>query len=208
MKSGAYKILGRSGAGSLIAEFLLSEINVNYTIVFVDSNESEIDDFDVKHPQGKIPTMICPDQSSIFETLAIVNHITDRFDKLVPERRTFLYDRYYQFLSLMATSIYPAYHRQHHSQYYVGKSSYEDLQVRAHNEQVVIYDYIEKELDQYICGDLLTAADFYLYMLIRWDLHKDVLFNGRPKLKAFSNRIRNRPAVMKVLENQPKRKRA
>ena len=204
MKSGDYKILGRSGAGSLIAEFLLSEINVKYSIVFLNPRESKIDDLYVKHPLGKIPTLICPDQTSIFETLAIVNHITDRFDKLVPERGTVLYDRYCQFLSLMATSIYPAYHRQHHSHYYIGRESYDDLRLRAHKEQLVIYDYIERELSPLLCGNLLTAADFYLYMLMRWDLHKDKLFEGRPKLHSFFGVMRKRPAVASVLKKQPK----
>ena len=201
-----YKILGRAGAGSLIAEFLFKEIGVNYEITFVDQKNSKHDDLSSSHPQGKIPTLVCPDQVLIFETLAIINHITDRHDKLVPDRRTPLFDRYWQFLSLLATSIYPAYHRQHHSRYYVKEESQSDLRARAQKEQSEIYDYIEKELDPYICGDLLTAADFYLYMLLRWDLYKNALYQDRPKLKSFANVMRNRPSVVTVLDNQPNRK--
>ena len=69
-----------------------------------------------------------------------------------------------------------------------------------------IYNYIEKELDPYICGDLLTAADFYLYMLLRWDLYKNALYQDRPKLKSFANMMRNRPSVVTVLDNQPNKK--
>jgi glutathione S-transferase len=207
MSSIDYKILGRAGAGSLIAEFLFREIGVDYEITFVDSKKYKLDGLSSAHPQGKIPTLVCPDRVLIFETLAIVNHITDRYNKLVPERRTPLYDRYWQFLSLMATSIYPAYHRQHHSLYYVKKESHSDLRAKAQKEQSAIYDYIEKELDSYICGDLLTAADFYLYMLLRWDLHKDALYKERPKLTAFSKMMRNKSSVVTVLDNQPKRKR-
>ena len=201
-----YKILGQAGAGSLIAEFLFTEIGVNYEITFVDPKKSKLDNLSSAHPQGKIPTLVCPDQVLIFETLAIVNHITDRHDKLVPDRRTALFDRYWQFLSLLATSIYPAYHRQHHSRYYVKEEFQNDLRSRAQKEQSEIYDYIEKELDPYICGDLLTAADFYLYMLLRWDLHKKALYQDRPKLKAHANMMRNRPSVVTVLDNQPTRK--
>jgi glutathione S-transferase len=201
-----YKILGLAGAGSLIAEFLFREIGVNYEITFVDPKKSKYGDLSSAHPQGKIPTLVCPDQVLIFETLAIINHITDRHDKLVPDRRTPLFDRYWQFLSLLATSIYPAYHRQHHSRYYVKEESQSDLRARAQKEQSEIYDYIEKELDPYICGDLLTAADFYLYMLLRWDLYKNALYQDRPKLKSFANMMRNRPSVVTVLDNQPNRK--
>ena len=206
MNSVRYKILGRPWAGSLIAEFLFHEIGVNYDIFFVDSNDLTNNDIKSEHPQGKIPTLICSDGNTIYETLAIVNHITDRFNALVPKRRTFRHDRYWQFLSLMATSIYPAYHRQHHSQYYISEGSYEDLSRKAREEQSKIYDYIENELNPYICGDLLTAADFYLYMLVRWDLYKDALYHSRPQLKNLTNIMRARPSIAGVLNNQRKRK--
>ena len=201
-----YKIIGRSGAGSLVVEFLLREIGVDYEITFTDSKSVVCNNSSVAHPQGKIPILICSDNIVIYETLAIVNHITDRFNKLAPKRATNLHDRYCQFLSLMATSIYTAYHRQHHSHYYISKNSFEDLRSRAHEEQLRTYNYIEKELGPYICGEVLTAADFYLYMLLRWDLHKEILYKGRPNLTSFSNTMRKRPSVMRVLEDQPKKK--
>lgn len=206
MDKSKYKIIGRSGAGSLIAEFLLSEAGVEYEITFTDLKNLNSENSLLAHPQGKIPILICPNQSIIFETLAIVNHLTDRFNILAPKRGSYLYDRYWQFLSLMATSIYSAYHRQHHSRYYAGKEYFEDLRSRSHKEQLVLYDYIEKELAPFICGDFMTAADFYLYMLMRWDLHKEILYRDRPKLRSLSELMRKRTSVIKVLENQPKRK--
>ena len=206
MSHPSYKILGRSGAGSLIVEFLFCELGINYEITFDDPNQQKFGSLSSVHPLKKIPILICSDQTLIFETLAIVNHITDRFNKLAPLRCTQLYDRYWQFLSLLGTTIYPGYHRQHHSRYYINENSFKDLQSRAHKEQSIIYDYIEKELDPYICGDLLTAADFYLFMLMRWDLHKDILYKGRPRLLAHSNIMKKKKSVIKVLENQPKRR--
>jgi glutathione S-transferase len=206
MSSVRYKIIGRSGAGSLIAEFLLTEIGVDYEVIFTNPKDFKTGQPLSAHPQGKIPTLICPNETPIFETLAIINHITDRFGKLAPMRLTPIYDRYWQFLSLMATSIYPAYHRQHHSKYYIKVEGYESLRENARKEQTAIYDYIETELDPYVCGELLTAADLYLYMLMRWDIYKDALYDKRPKLKALNKMIRTRPSVVRVLESQPNRK--
>ena len=107
-------------------------------------------------------------------------------------------------LSLLATTVYPAYHRQHHSKYYTVESGYDDLRDFARSEQAVIYDYIETLLNPYICGELITAADFYLYMLSRWDVDKTALRKGRPKLTTFLEQIRSRPSVIKVLNNQKK----
>ena len=206
MKVGKYKILGRAGAGSLIAEFLLTELDVSYDIEFTSpENEKDVKQRS-RHPQGKIPMLICPDGSSVYETLAIVNHLTDRFNKLVPTRGTHQHDRFWQFLSLFATSLYSGYHRQHHSRYYISKNSFEELRTRARNEQAIIYDYIESEVSPFVCGDLLTAADFYLYMLMRWDLYKEDLYFSRPNLKKLSELVRNRDSVKLVLEKHPRKK--
>tara|TARA_A100000164_G_C21616893_1_gene634767 strand:- start:21 stop:635 length:615 start_codon:yes stop_codon:yes gene_type:complete len=195
-----YHIIGRRGAGSLIAEFLFEEIDVPYTIEFPGLKENK----NLVHPLGKIPILICPDGNRIYETLAIINHITHRFDRLSPKSDSIFFDRYWQFLSLLATSVYPAYHRQHHSRYYVPEHAYEELRSRAKSEQALIYDYIENELNPFICKDNITAADFYLYMLTRWDLDKTSLREKRPKLTFLIDTVRNRPSVAKVLEGQKK----
>ena len=200
-----YHIVGRAGAGSLIAEFLFREVGVDYDISFPGPAEVKRPDFHACNPLGRIPVLICPDGHQIFETLAIINHITSHFDGLAPAVGTPLHDRYSQFMALLATSIYPAYHRQHHSHYYAQESGFDDLRAKAVAEQAVLYDYIEAALAPYICGEVLTAADFYLYMLSRWDFNKTAIRASRPKLDALLTELRARPSVSKSLAAQPRR---
>ncbi len=200
-----YHIVGRAGAGSLIAEFLFREVGVDYDISFPDQADVKRADFHARNPLGRIPVLICPDGHQIFETLAIINHITSHFDGLAPAIGTAVYDRYSQFMALLATSIYTAYHRQHHSHYYAQKSGFDDLRAKAVAEQSVLYDYIEAELTPYICGKTLTAADFYLYMLSRWDFNKTAIRINRPKLNALLAELRARPSVSDSLAAQPRR---
>ena len=68
---GRYHIVGRAGAGSLIAEFLFREVGVDYDISFPDPAEVKRADFHARNPLGRIPVLICPDGHQIFETLAI-----------------------------------------------------------------------------------------------------------------------------------------
>lgn len=201
-----YHIVGRAGAGSLIAEFLFREAGVDYDISFPDPADVKSPDFYASNPLGRIPVLLCPDGGKIFETLAIINHITAHFTQLAPPVGSPAYDRYSQFMALMATSIYPAYHRQHHSYYYADESAFESLRARAVAEQALLYDYIEAELAPYICGADLTAADFYLYMLSRWDLNKTEMRAHRPKLNALLDELRVRPSVSETLAAQPRRK--
>mgnify|MGYP000032020007 CR=1 FL=1 len=124
---GNYHIIGRAGAGSLIAEFLFCEAGIDYDISFPDPAEVKSPDFFVANPLGRIPVLICPDGTQVFETLAIIHHITSRFGDLTPPQGTPQNDRYHQYLALLATSVYPAYHRQHHTRYYGDEAAAETM---------------------------------------------------------------------------------
>ena len=54
----------------------------------------------------------------------------------------------------------------------------------------------------FLCGATRFAADFYLYMLARWDLDRDGLLAKRPKLAAFMAAMRAHPAVDPGLAGQ------
>ena len=79
-----YHIIGRAGAGSLIAEFLFREAGIDYDISFPDPAEVKSPGFFAANPLGRIPVLICPDGTQVFETLAIIHHIPSRFGDLAP----------------------------------------------------------------------------------------------------------------------------
>ena len=200
-----YKIIGRAGAGSLIAEFLLSEAGQDYEISFVTRAEASTAEFHALNPLGKIPVLIRPDGTAICETLAITVHLTEAFPNLAPALGTSDRDRYWQYLAMLATCIYPAYHRQHHSYQYGPENAFPQIKSMAKEVNDKLYDYIEAILNPYICGVDLTAADLYLYMLSRWNLDKAGMREGRPKLAAHIDTLRAHPTIDATLASQPKR---
>ena len=197
-----YKILGRSGAGSLIPEFLLTELEIDYDIEFPKSADLQNEKYIGFNPLGKTPVLICPNGLKIFETVAIVTHITTKFSGLIPLKHEPEYIIYWQLLALLSTTVYPAYHRQHHPDKYVDEVGVASLQIKAQQEQAVVFDYIEGLLSPYLCGKKITAVDFYFYTLMRWDFNKTRLREGRPNLARFLNELRSRGSVDKVLLNQ------
>ena len=199
---GQYRLIGRRGAGSLIAEFLLQEAGQAYEIEFLGRGNIRASAFRAVNPLGKIPVMICPDGSKIFETLAITAHLIEAFPQLAPPIGDPERDQHWQYLAILATGIYPAYHRQHHTHYYADDGAHDDVRARARDEQAVTYDYIETLLNPFLCGAAVTAADFYLYMLTRWDLDKPTLAATRPKLAAFIQAMRTHPSVDAVIARQ------
>lgn len=199
---GQYHIIGKRGAGSLIVEFLLREAGQTYDIEFMELADITAPAFRTINPLGKIPLLRCPDGTQIAETMAIVAHLIEAYPQLAPAMGTPARDQHWQYLAMLATGIYPAYHRQHHTHYYVGEEGYADVKARAKAEQAPLYDYIEGLLNPYLCGEQVTAADFYLYMLTRWDLDRKALREGRPNLTRFLDLIRARDTVASVIADQ------
>jgi glutathione S-transferase len=194
-----YKVYGRPFAGSLIGEFLLTEANVDYQFIKIDYETSKKNEFLKKSPMGKIPVLECPDGNIVFETTAIVAHIVEKNNILIPKIGTPQRDLYNQLISVMSTSIYQNYHHQNHSYYYVSEENYDDLRNRAAERQIAIYDYIESILNPYLCGNEITAADLYLYMIASWDNDRKKLFTNRPKLSNLIKKLSDRPSIKKVI---------
>ena len=69
-----------------------------------------------------------------------------------------------------------------------------------------LFDYLEDQLSPYLLGQNVCAADFYLYMLTRWDPQKDQMLANRPKLAAFCDKMRGHNVVETVLAKQPRKK--
>ena len=200
-----YKVYGRPFAGSLIGEFLLTEANVDYQFVKIDYETSKKNEFLKKSPMGKIPVLECPDGNIVFETAAIVAHIVEKNNILIPKIGSPQRDLYNQLMSVMSTIIYQNYHHQNHSYYYVSEENYDDLRNRAAERQIAIYDYIESILKPYLCGDEITAADFYLYMIATWDNDRKKLFTNRSKLSNLIKELSDRPSIKKVISNHSKK---
>ena len=199
-----YHIYGRPFAGSLIAEFLFTAANCTYTISFPDELERQSVEFLRKNPTGRIPVLVCPEGHSLFESLAIVHHITERFAGLAPRATGADRDRYLSLITLLATTVYPAYHRQHHTHYYGFADDFAGIKAKAREMNDNLFDYLEGQLSPYALGQHVCAVDFYLYMLTRWEPQKDQMRANRPKLAAFCDQMRGHNVVETVLAKQPR----
>ena len=66
-----YLILGKSGAGSLIPEFLFTELGIDYDIQYTTKNELVKSTSKGYNPLGKIPVLILPLPYTIY-TIAYI----------------------------------------------------------------------------------------------------------------------------------------
>ena len=194
-----YIVMGRPRAGSLIAEFLLTAANVEYEFKNISIEEAEQDEFKSISPFSKIPVLVCPDGQTIFETVAIVTHLVEKYPQLAPDASSSERNLLWQYLAMIATSIYAGYHRQFYSHRYAPKDVAEDVGKLAAQDRETAYHYINNKLNPYLLGKNKSAVDYYLYMVTRWDPSIDKLLKDKSSLDKFISQMKEDDAVKKVL---------
>ena len=194
-----YVVIGRPRAGSLIAEFLLTAANVEYEFKDISIDEAQQEDFKRMSPFSKIPVLVCPDGQTIFETVAIVIHLVEKFPQLAPQSSTSERNYLWQYLALIQTSVYAGYHRQFYSHRYAPKDAAKEVGILAAQDREVAYSYINDKLDPYVLGQNKSAVDYYLYMVTRWDPNIDQLYSNKSNLESFVALMKEDEAVKKVL---------
>ena len=142
-----YVVIGRPRAGSLIAEFLLTTANVEYEFKNITIEDAQKDEFKTISPFSKIPVLCCPDGQAIFETVAIVIHLVEKFPKLAPQSSLPDRNLFWQYLAMIATSIYSGYHRNNYSHRYAPKSVAEEVKLLAAEDRETAYKYINSKLN-------------------------------------------------------------
>ena len=196
-----YVVMGRPRAGSLIAEFLLTAANVEYEFKNISIEEAEQDEFKSISPFSKIPVLVCPDGQTIFETVAIVTHLVEKFPQLAPDASLSERNLLWQYLAMIATSIYAGYHRQFYSHRYAPKDVAKDVGKLAAKDRETAYHYINNKLNPYLLGKNKSAVDYYLYMVTRWDPSIDKLLSDKSSLDKFIAQMKEDDAVKKVLSS-------
>ena len=194
-----YVVIGRPRAGSLIAEFLLSAANVEYEFKNISIDEAQQEDFKRMSPFSKIPVLVCPDGQTIFETVAIVIHLVEKFPQLAPQSSTSERNYLWQYLALIQTAVYAGYHRQFYSHRYAPKDAAEEVGMLAAQDREVAYSYINANLNPYVLGKNKSAVDYYLYMVTRWDPNINQLLSNKGNLESFVALMKEDEAVRKVL---------
>lgn len=187
--------MGRPGAGSLIVEFLLRDAGAEYAFVDVSREQSKSDKFLEVNPFGRIPVLTCPGGTRIFETLAIVAHLIDRFPAIAPPSGDARRDMMWQHLAVLGTGLYISMHRQHHTYYYAPEDAFDQAKALGARDAAKTYDYVEAALAPFLGGESPGPADFYLYMMTRWEPDLPAATASRPRLAGLIKAMRAHPSV-------------
>ena len=200
-----YQIYGRSETGSDIIEYLFHELSIDYEFIEVDEKNVKSDEKILKiNPLGRVPMVKLPDGKFLIESLAIVYHLLKRENHLLPSTETEM-NEFHQIMAFMSSSFYPIILLFYNPDHYVSDKNSEDLITKSQNILHRYLNFIEDKIGEFVIGNELSAADFYLFTLLFW-LEEDHFLENYPKIQSFYNKMLENQTIIKVRNIQNERK--
>ena len=200
-----YQIYGRSETGSDIIEYLFHELSIDYEFIEVDEKNVKSDEKILKiNPLGRVPMVKLPDGKFLIESLAIVYHLLKVKNHLLPNTETEI-NEFHQIMAFLSSSFYPIILLYYHPDHYVSDKNSEDLITKSQNILHRYLNFIEDKIGEFVIGNELSAADFYLFTLLFW-LEEDHFLDNYPKIRNFYNKMLENQTIIKVRNIQNERK--
>ncbi len=195
------KLYFSPGACSLSPHIVLREAGLPFQLEKVDLKAHKTAggaDFYAVNPKGYVPALQLDDGQVLTEGAAIVQYIADRKpeSKLAPAAGTMERYRLQEWLTFISTELHKAYSP-------LFKATTPDETKLAQKDLIGRrLDFVAKHLDgkQYLMGDVFTAADAYLFTILRWSKGVNVDLGKWPTLPPYIDRISARPAVAAAME--------
>lgn len=201
-----YTLYGRPGGGSDAPRILLEELKLPYEFVAVGKEPGEVADYATKIcPTGKIPALVLPDGTKMFESAAMLILLAGLHPDggLAPKPGTPEHAKFLQWMVFLSANLYEAALRIYYSARYSagGEAHASDVNAQATLDFERHLAVVEQALSPYLLGKDLSAADIYLYMLATWfPAGTDALAAKFPKLGHLIAAVAARPSVVKVAE--------
>ncbi len=203
MTGGAYRLYGRANAGSLAVQIVLEEIGAPYELRWVGKTPAELETLRRINPAGKVPALVLPDGTAVFESAAILIHLTDAHPAadLAPVAGSTAHARFLQWMLFLSSNVYEAALRISYPERYstAGTAAADQIKAQALEDYARQLELIHGALSPYVLGEKLSAADPYLYMLAGWYPDDAGALGSRlPKLAQHAALLRRRPATRKA----------
>lgn len=192
------------GNASLLPHMMLREIGVPFELRLVDrsQNVQKSAEYLKLNPNGRIPVLV-DDDLVLFETAAIVLHLADKFPEagLAPAVGTKERAEFYKWMVHLTNTPQAEYRAWFYPNEHVSdEAAAPTVKQAAEMRLNHMFDVISEQLGgkTWLLGDRFSAADLFLFMLIRWGRGMPRPPRSIPNLKALADRVLARPAVQEV----------
>jgi glutathione S-transferase len=193
------KLYYSPGACSQAPHILLHEIGLDHDAARVNLKSKTLDDgssYLTINPKGAVPALELDSGDVLTENAVILQFLGDRSSvgEVLPSLGQFRRYRVLEWVNFITTEL-------HKSFAPLFKPDAADETKRFFREQIARkLDYVDEQLGSgpFLCGDELTIADPYLFVISSWT-DKMIGLNNWPNLIAYRERMLERPSVRHVL---------
>lgn len=206
-----YRLYGYKRWGSLAPQLVMDELGVTYESRWPDGAERQSADYRKLNPLGLVPTLILADGRAVFESSAIVTHLTDAHDeagRLAPRPGTPDHALYLAWLTFLNAEVYATINaaefvEDQGARYLNDRPAQAALALAIREKVLALFDIVEAHLGEsggLMLGPALGAADHYLMMLTLWAKPSpEALYARAPRIAGVVEAVKARPALAKTL---------
>jgi len=192
------KLYYSPGACSQAPHIILLETGLPFEAVRVNLETKRLEtgeDYLAIAPKGAVPALALDDGQLLTENAVVLQYIADQAPgwHLIPPFGTMERYRVLEWLNYIATELHKGFAPLFHP----------TGELRAHAMEAIgaKLDYVEGQLGlgPWLAGADFGVADAYLFVVLGWARHFHFDFARWPGLKAFRQRVGERPAVRAAL---------
>jgi len=197
------KLYYLKGACSLASYISLIETGQKFEAFEVERGTKKTadgKDYNSINPKGYVPALVLDDGSVLTENVAVLSYIStlDPNGRLAPKAGTLGFFRVVEWLAFINGEI--------HKQLSVlfRPTSTAEMKTAATDAALSRYGFVDRSLGDkpYLTGENFTVADAYLYVTLSWLGRLGLDISGFPKLVAYYERCRARPAVQRARKEE------
>lgn len=201
-----YKLFYFPGNASLLPHMLLRELGVPFELELVDraGNAQKSPEYLKLNPTGRIPVLV-HDGVPIYETAAIALYLADNHLEagLAPPPGTPERGPYYKWMVLLSNALQTQYRAWFYAHEFVDNPAYVESAKAATAARLgETFAVLGAHLDHntWLLGDRFSAADLYLFMMVRWGRALPSPPRLVPSLARHAAAVAARPAVQEALK--------
>lgn len=204
-----YTLYYAPGAASLVVHWLLLELGVPFDAVKVDlgAREHKRPEYLALNPMGVIPTLLIGDRP-VVETGAIVSLLAARHPEagLAPGVDDERYPPFLQAMFRISNGLQPPFRNWFYAAEVAGEAQAEEVKSRVRAVIERQWDLWSDTLDRsggdYVLGAGISAADFYLAMIMRWSRNMPRPATDWPRLETFARLMKSRPTFAELYRRE------
>ena len=192
------------GSASLLVHWLLIELDVPYELRLVDTaaKQQKSPEYLALNPNGVVPTLVV-DGEPRYEAAALAMLLAERHPeaKLAPPAGDPRRADYLQWMFNLANMVQPLFRQWWYPGEPAGEANADALRAHCAPRIEAQWQRIDEHLAKHgphLLGENISAADFYLTMLMRWSRNMPRPATEWPHLAALAKAMKARPSFARL----------